>query len=429
MLKIKLPHFSEDAQAKAFKNILRFFAAMLALTLIARGASNAVLPTVSLVNPVATTITQKIDINGEIVAFSAVSVFAPNELLVKSVLVREGEQVNKDQQLAVFDEKETQISLQKIKANIAKLKAEKAQLLQKNTPDKTAVESAQRRLDRAYQSQAAAAETYNAVCADPNADANAISAAKQGVENALADAQDAEYSRNDAIESFKKQETTATLTNATNVAQANLLDIEIAALQEKSKQISDLIKNNYTVLSPENGIVSQLLLQDGKPAQSLACQIKKTDDGLGFQFILDAQTAQKIAVGTPLKITQSKTSEKATVTAITVKNSDEVQITARIGQSFKIGAASAVVELSSTRHDLCLPPQAVNTDNNGTFIYVVEPKNTVLGVKNVCVRISVTAIEQGENHVAVSGAISYNSQIVSTASRPISAGSAVRIEP
>ena len=47
----RLPRPAEAGQRRALGNILRFFALMLAFTLVARGAAAATLPSVSLVRP------------------------------------------------------------------------------------------------------------------------------------------------------------------------------------------------------------------------------------------------------------------------------------------------------------------------------------------------------------------------------------------
>mgnify|MGYP000396782421 CR=1 FL=1 len=71
---------------------------------------------------------------------------------------------------------------------------------------------------------------------------------------------------------------------------------------------------------------------------------------------------------------------------------------------------------------------AVNSDNAGNFVYLVETKNTVLGVQSVLVRLGVTVEERGDGVVRISGALSGQEQIVSASSKPLSAGTEVRID-
>lgn len=77
---------------------------------------------------------------------------------------------------------------------------------------------------------------------------------------------------------------------------------------------------------------------------------------------------------------------------------------------------------------VCLPATAVNSDNAGNFVYLVETKNTVLGVQSVLVRLGVTVEERGDGVVRISGALSGQEQIVSASSKPLSAGTEVRID-
>ena len=64
----------------------------------------------------------------------------------------------------------------------------------------------------------------------------------------------------------------------------------------------------------------------------------------------------------------------------------------------------------------------------GNFVYLVETKNTVLGVQSVLVRLGVTVEERGDGVVRISGALSGQEQIVSASSKPLSAGTEVRID-
>lgn len=98
------------------------------------------------------------------------------------------------------------------------------------------------------------------------------------------------------------------------------------------------------------------------------------------------------------------------------------------GTQWKTGAADITVTTMGGTTGLCLPATAVNSDNAGDFVYLVETKNTVLGVQSVLVRLGVTVEERGDGVVRISGALSGQEQIVSASSKPLSAGTEVRID-
>ena len=98
------------------------------------------------------------------------------------------------------------------------------------------------------------------------------------------------------------------------------------------------------------------------------------------------------------------------------------------GTQWQTGAADVTVTTTGGTSGLCLPATAVNSDNAGDFVYLVETKNTVLGVQNVLVRLGVTVEERGDGVVRISGALSGQEQVVSASSKPLSAGVEVRID-
>ena len=75
-----------------------------------------------------------------------------------------------------------------------------------------------------------------------------------------------------------------------------------------------------------------------------------------------------------------------------------------------------------------LPATAVRQDNGGSYVLAVEEQNTLLGLQNVLVSLTVTVEETGDTMVAVSGALDYQTQVVVTSNKAIQAGDTVRIK-
>ena len=123
-------------------------------------------------------------------------------------------------------------------------------------------------------------------------------------------------------------------------------------------------------------------------------------------------------------IKQGQTTGSAALESI---ESDRAQFTVS-GSQWKVGTATITVTTTSGESGLCLPATAVNSDNTGDFIYLVETKNTVLGVQNVLVQLPVTVEERGDGVVRVSGALDGKEQIVSASNKPLSAGAQVRVD-
>lgn len=75
----------------------------------------------------------------------------------------------------------------------------------------------------------------------------------------------------------------------------------------------------------------------------------------------------------------------------------------------------------------CVPIDALNADSQGYFVYLIEEKNTVLGIENILVRLPVTVTTWGDVAVQVDGALDENSRIAAESTKPLSVGARVRI--
>ena len=89
--------FDDTHQRTAFGNIVKFFALMIILTLVARAASNAGTPYVTTAKAVRGTITQSVSVQGTVGAAGNTAVDAPSGMTVKRISVKQGESVKKGQ--------------------------------------------------------------------------------------------------------------------------------------------------------------------------------------------------------------------------------------------------------------------------------------------------------------------------------------------
>ena len=149
-----------------------------------------------------------------------------------------------------------------------------------------------------------------------------------------------------------------------------------------------------------------------------------------MNFSLSGDSAQKAQLGAQVQVTQDSQTETAVITALTTVSDDgSVDVTVRLaGQQWSQGTASGKLLLSQTEHDLCVPAQAVHSDNRGTFVYVLEERETVLGIQNVLMRVPVEVVETGRVLTAVSSAmLETTSQVVVSSTKPLSEGASVRV--
>lgn len=96
--------------------------------------------------------------------------------------------------------------------------------------------------------------------------------------------------------------------------------------------------------------------------------------------------------------------------------------------AWSAGAVAVTASVQGARQNLVLPNTAVRQDNQGQYVLAVEEKNTILGLQNVLVRLSVTVLETGDSTVAVSGALDSQTRIVVSSSKSVQAGDTVRLQ-
>ena len=85
------------------------------------------------------------------------------------------------------------------------------------------------------------------------------------------------------------------------------------------------------------------------------------------------------------------------------------------------------VGANSKSYDLTVPNSAVREDNNGKFILIVSSKESPLGNRYIATRVDVQVLDSDELLTAISGALSGYEYVITTATRPVSAGTQVRL--
>ena len=269
---------------------LRFFAAMVVLTLAARGTSGAAMARVSLVSPGRGTIVQKASATAEITAGESEPLELPAGVTVRTVYAAAGQQLKEGDPILLLDLEELEDELAAAKATRSQQEAQLARLNASTAPDSSSVASAQQSLDRAKEDYtrtdertAAAVNEAKAALApaqsardeaaknleelqgqtDPVPTEEELAAARSALEEAeaaLAGAKQAvsaaEASREDSLlsakrslenaesslaqanEAYSQAQASASLTAQTNAAEAEALRLE----KEKKRRITSTIK-------------------------------------------------------------------------------------------------------------------------------------------------------------------------------------------
>lgn len=467
---------SDPQQLHRFGNIVRFFAVLLVITLIARGTAGATMPVVILQATSSGTVSRNVMMNGTISYAGGTPFTLPSGLLVTSVPVQVGQTVKGGDTLATFDEEELKRAVASKQAELQQVEVQAAQQAEGDSADPYSAQLAQEQLERAYaetqktyeegleivermrlKRNEAAQDLENArnaplddtlpkseAEAQKQANIDAATAALEAAEEALyqaekaaEDANDAalsaaqsvEDSRNTALHALEKEEESVADQNELNRAAAAVSDANAAELQAELDALQALLKEGARYTAPQNGTVIQLNLKEGENSPKVGGLLADEAADYTLSIPLDKDQSQQITVGTVLHVSQSKVSGDAAVQNLSEEDAEgTVTATATLPQGgWNAGACNVSATSQSGRQDFILPSTAIRQDGDGFFVLAAEEQNTILGLQNVLVRLPVTVLEEGDTTTAVSGALDYDTQVVVSSDKSVQAGDKVRI--
>lgn len=464
---------------------LRFFAAMVVLTLMARGTSGAAMARVTLASPGRGTIVQKASASAEITAGESETLELPAGVTVRAVYAAAGQQLKEGDGILLLDVEQLQDELDSAKAIRSQQEAQLARLTASTAPDGSSVSSARQSLDRAKEDYtrtdertAAAVEQAKASLTsaqnardeaakrleelesqtDPAATEEelaaargaleeaetALAGAKQAVSGAETDREDsllsakrsvenAESSLAQANDAYSQAQANASLTAQSNAAEAEALRLEKQKNDETINLLTALVEAGGLVSAPRDTLLTVCLAEQGKPCPEGDClQMAKENSELLVRFSLPAEQAQKLTAGQTVPLVQGSSATEAAVRTVETNDEEKTSLVTAVlpetAAGFRAGTAQAELVFSRTAHDLCLPVSALRQDAQGSYVLAVEESKTAFGVTLTALRVPVTVLEVDSDgqYAAVEGAISGG--VIVSSTRAVSPGASVRLE-
>jgi multidrug efflux pump subunit AcrA (membrane-fusion protein) len=217
---------------------------------------------------------------------------------------------------------------------------------------------------------------------------------------------------------------------------------ETAKKAESDAAYSSLLKlreqtSGSQVLSPANGRISDIYYTipgEQITAGSPVADIVINEDGYTLEFTLSAAEAARIKVGDVAKLSgyyyygniEIKVSGILTDSSSGGRNKKIVCSVTGDGLvdgsqfSFTFGSISQY-------YNIVVPASSVHEDNEGSFVYVIEKKQTPFGSRYRLVRRNVTVDVTDGTRTAVVGDINYGEFILTASTKPVEAGDYVRL--
>ena len=82
---------------------------------------------------------------------------------------------------------------------------------------------------------------------------------------------------------------------------------------------------------------------------------------------------------------------------------------------------------SSKTYDLVVPNSAVRSDSNGTFVLLLQTRQSPLGNRYIASRENIKVLAKDDTNSAISGAIGAYSYVITTSTKMIMSGDQVRL--
>jgi hypothetical protein len=211
--------------------------------------------------------------------------------------------------------------------------------------------------------------------------------------------------------------------------QSHTIDLNIK--EQALEEVRILMEGSGEVRSIDKGVATFVGVEAGSTTTGEE-MIKLGFGDYVFRAAFDREAVANIAAGVTANIylAGNKTGIELEIEQITISENGMSEITARMPEDKYIFGEQAGFKITtqSEQFDLCIPIQALREDNYGYYVLIVREQEDILGTQLIAERINVTIIDKGSRTVAVDGAISSKSQVITDSNKYINAGDRIRID-
>lgn len=260
-----------------------------------------------------------------------------------------------------------------------------------------------------------------------NQGATTVSAAQTALQSAKDNLATVQATAKDTEDTNAYNDSVAQLDLAAKEQEVKDAEAKVKALEEKTSAAS--IKSRYA------GVVTEVNVAAGDTttADTPLMVVELTEKGYTLKATVTKEQARTLKEGLQAEITNLWDSGiTMTLTSITSDKNDpansRVLTFAVTGDDVSVGQSlSFSVGDKNSSYDLVIPSAAIHTDADGSFVYTVQVKSSPLGNRYTVRKKTVTIVASDDNNSAVSGDLSADDFVITTATVPLEVGTQVRI--
>lgn len=210
--------------------------------------------------------------------------------------------------------------------------------------------------------------------------------------------------------------------------------LSIAQKEKCLKAYEKIAEGGGKIMAEKAGTVTGVLVQTGqKTADTAAFTMTETEGGTRLLAEISKEDARYVEVGDD--VTVEKNGEKYedfSVTGIRQTEDGGLELTVSSeehAESFRMGES---VEITVTKqsgvYNTAVPLAAVHREQNSTYVYVAEQRDTVLGKQYFTRKVEVKILEKNSSYAALEdGVLNSENLIVTDSDTYLQAGDRVRL--
>lgn len=445
------------------KGLLWFLVISFLFTILSRVADSFTIAKVTVCSPSSRKIQHSLTAEGRIEKNREISVITQANILVKTILVNEGQQVAKGDVLAVLDSdhleeciaeirderQALELQNQTARSNQNQERKKQQQTLQRAKADyewlqkqnrkeikqaKATLKKLQKKLQKTKTSmQNKKSKTPDSSQTDNNAEqSDSITSLQESIADQKTQLEELQKTARTEEETAKRTLEDAKIPPADD----HTIEINNISIRKLDKQIEGLItlqKQKGEILAPADGVITAILVNTGQKTSDTG-MFTMTDEEAGLKFVsqISAKDAELVSVGNTITLKNAMQETEVPISSLKLDENQEAMILTALlpAGTFSLGnTVSAYVMQESENYHYTVPLSAIYDDDGKKYVLSLEQKDTVLGKQEVARKIEVQVVEHNDLYAALeSETIQEDSQIITDTDRLVKAGDRIRLK-
>lgn len=252
------------------------------------------------------------------------------------------------------------------------------------------------------------------------------SGSPSGINKQLVEAESDLANKQLVVENLKKDRETYFNKEKTKLE----IEKQYQELVKKQNQIKDLEAKAIggTVTSPVAGTISSVSYTAGEKieAGSTAAVIQLDGKGYTLSFPVTDKQAKSVKVGDEVSVVDSWFYSDINANLVAIQPDKSSQRDGKLlvfsitGSSVQAGQRLTLsVGQKSSNYDLIVPINAVREDNKGSFVLIMDTKQTPFGSRYVAKRVDVEILAKDDKNVAVRAELNGWEYVITNSSKPL----------